>query len=540
MAASDRHAKERMRHALPRQSPVHTMVTRRSAPVYRPLIGLAAGLLAAATVVPAADRPNILIFFSDDHAAPAISAYADDRRLIETPGIDRIARAGMRFERCLVPSSICGPSRASLLTGVWPHIHGFTNNQNCRFDGSQPTFPQLIRAAGYRTALIGKWHLVSQPTGFDHVAVLPGQGKYYQPPMVVDGARIVETGHVTDAITRRSLAWLAGRDRSQPYLLMVNHKAPHRTWQPQVRHLGHDGDRVYPEPPTFFDSYQGRAAAALQTMSIARDLHQDDLKLRPPEGLAPEERDAWNAYYEPRNAAAAALSGEARIRWQYQRYLHDYLACVRGVDESVGSILDAIERDGTAERTLVIYASDQGFFLGEHGWYDKRWIYEESLRTPLLVRWPGHVPPDSMCDRLVSVADLAPTLLAAAGLPAHPRMQGYSLLPLFTAGPDTAWRTACYYQYLEYPFPHSVRPHEGVVTDRYKLVRFFGADAPDAWELFDRSDDPLEMRNRAGDPALTAVQANLAAALAKLRAELEVPDDIPHAAFGGRAGPGDG
>ncbi len=324
----------------------------------------------------------------------------------------------MRFDRCLVPNSICGPSRATVLTGKYSHLNGFYNNTNSRFDGSQTTFPKLLQAAGYQTAIVGKWHLVSDPTGFDYWHILPGQGVYYNPPMIKDGEKIQHQGYTTDIITDLSLDWLKGRDKSKPFLLMCQHKAPHREWEPALRHLGHDGDRVYPEPETLFDDYAGRGLAEHdQDMTIAKTMNPKDLKLTAPAQLKPEQRAKWDAYYEPRNEAfrQAKLTGRDLVRWKYQRYMHDYLGMSKAVDESVGRLLKFLDDEGLASNTDRVYCSDQGFYLGEHGWFDKRWIFEESLRTPLLVRWPGVTPPGTVNDDLVSNLDFAETFLEAAG-----------------------------------------------------------------------------------------------------------------------------
>jgi arylsulfatase A-like enzyme len=502
-------------------------------------IGMNAGGAGAARAGSAANRPNILFIFSDDHAYQAISAYNDPRRLIETPHIDRLAREGMRFDRCVVPNSICGPSRASVLTGKYSHQNGFYNNTNSRFDGSQVTFPKLLRTAGYQTALFGKWHLVTDPTGFDEWEILPGQGVYYNPPMIHNGKRVRYQGYVTDIITELCFDWLRKRDKSKPFLLMCHHKAPHREWLPAPRHLGHDHDRQYPEPPTLFDDYSGRGKAEHdQDMTIAKTMTAVDLKLVPPADLTPDQRQTWNAYYEPRNAAfrAAHLEGRDLVRWKYQRYMHDYLGCVKAVDESVGRLLQFLDDEDLAKDTIVIYAADQGFYLGEHGWFDKRWIFEESLRTPLLVRWPGVIKAGSASANLVSNIDFAETILEAAGLPAPADMQGRSLLPILKGQAPADWRTAFYYQYFEYPAPHHVRPHYGVVTDRYKLVRF---DAPDLdeWELFDLKNDPHELRSVYGDRTYVAVIADLKRKLKSLRAELGVPVRPPNKAYGQAVAP---
>lgn len=497
---------------------------------------LLALLLIAVITVQAgeAKRPNIVVFFSDDHTTQSISAYGDARKLLKTPGIDRIANEGMRFDRCLVTNSICGPSRATMLTGTYAHVNGFWNNTNSRFDGSQITFPKLLQGAGYQTAIIGKWHLGSDPTGFDHWQILPGQGIYYNPPMIRNGEKITIPGYVSEIITDETLKWLGTRDRSKPFLLMCQHKAPHREWEPALKHLGFDNDRVYEEPANLFDDYANRGPGVKdQDMSLEVTMTERDLKLVPPKSLTSEQRKAWDAYYEPRNAAfrAANLSGKALTKWKYQRYLHDYLACVKSVDESVATVLDTLDREGLANDTIVIYASDQGFFLGEHGWFDKRWIFEESLRTPFVVRWPGVVKPASTNDRLVSLLDVAQTLLDVAGVPAPERMQGRSLVPLLKGQTPADWRTAFFYQYVEFPSPHRVRPHDGVVTDRYKLVRYFGVGA-DHYDLFDRVSDPAEMRSVYGDPAYAAARRALIADLARLRQELKVPAELPATVFG--------
>jgi len=474
-------------------------------------------------------RPNILFLFSDDHAFQAISAYGEGRKLIETPNIDRIAREGMRFDRCIVPNSICGPSRATVLTGKYSHLNGFYNNTNSRFDGSQTTFPKLLRAGGYETALVGKWHLVSNPTGFDYWHILPGQGVYYNPPMIENGKRVTHEGYVTDIITDLSLDWLKNRDKSKPFLLMCQQKAPHREWEPALRHLGHDHDRNYPEPATLFDDYAGRGKAEHeQDMMIARTMNPKDLKLTPPPQLTPAQRKLWDAYYEPRNEAfaKAKLTGKELVRWKYNRYMHDYLGCLKAVDESVGRLLKFLEDEGLAKDTIVVYGSDQGFYLGEHGWFDKRWIFEESLRAPLLVRWPGVIEAGRVNKDLVSNLDFAETFLDAAGLPVPSEMQGKSLLPIFQGKTLSDWRKSFYYHYYEFPGPHNVARQYGVVTDRYKLVHFYEPNL-NSWELFDLKEDPQELRSVYGVAAYTDVQKELEQELTRLRRDLKVGDQDP-------------
>ena len=481
-----------------------------------------------------ADRPNIVFIFSDDHAYQAISAYNDPRKLLETPNIDRIGREGMRFDRCLVPNSICGPSRATVMTGKYSHLNGFYNNNNSRFDGSQTTFSKLLKASGYQTAVIGKWHLVSEPTGFDEWHILPGQGVYYNPPMNHNGKVVKHEGYTTDLITDFSLDWLKKRDKDRPFLLMCQHKAPHREWSPALRHLGHDGNREYPEPSTLFDDYSGRGKAERdQDMTIEKTMVPLDLKLTAPNSLNARQRKEWDAYYDPRNAAYERdkPQGKDLVRWRYQRYMHDYLGCVKAVDESVGRVLKYLDDEGLSENTIVVYSSDQGFFLGEHGWFDKRWIFEESLRSPLLVRWPKVVKPGGATSAIVSNLDFAETFLDAAGLPIPKEMQGRSILPLLKGEAATAWRKSFYYEYYEYPTPHHVRPHHGVVTNRYKLIRFQGPDL-DGWELFDLKNDPLELKNVYTEPAYAATVSELSHELTRLRAELRVPAVVPEGAYG--------
>ncbi|MCS6866576.1 MAG: sulfatase [Gemmataceae bacterium] len=489
----------------------------------------------------AAEKPNIILIFSDDHAYQAISCYGDSRKLIETPNIDRMAREGIRFDRCLVTNSICGPSRATILTGKYSHLNGFYNNTNSRFDGSQVTFPKLLQKAGYQTAIIGKWHLVTNPTGFDHWHILPGQGRYYNPPMIKDGQPVQHEGYTTDLIADFSIEWLKNRDKSKPFLLMSHHKAPHREWSPALRHLGWDNDRRYPEPATLFDDYANRGVAVRdQDMTLEKTFTPLDAKLVPPPGINAEQLKAWNAYYEPRNKAFqdAQLAGKELVRWRYNRYLHDYLGCVKAVDEAVGKILKYLDDEGLSKNTLVIYSSDQGFYLGEHGWFDKRWIFEESLRTPFVARWPGVIPPGQVNAQIVSLLDIAPTFLEAAGLEVPADMQGRSLLPLMRGQKPQDWRKSFYYEYYEYPTPHRVMPHYGVVTDRFKLARFYVPQAdgskpdPDYWELYDRHKDPLETKSFYNDPAYADTIKELHAELDRLRHELKAPATPPKEAYG--------
>jgi arylsulfatase A-like enzyme len=497
-----------------------------------PIVTLAWAGLTAMAAEP--QRPNIVFIFSDDLTCQAISAYGESRHLLDTPQMDRLAREGMRFDRCLVTNSICGPSRATILTGKYSHRNGFYNNSNCRFDSNQTTFPKLLQQAGYATALFGKWHLVSEPTGFDEWHILPGQGVYYNPPMNHRGEQVKHPGYVTDIITDLSIEWLKQRDKSKPFLLMTQHKAPHREWSPALRHLGWDADRVYPEPATLFDDFAGRSMAVRDhDMGLDRTFTDLDAKLRPAPGMTEEQLAIWRAYYEPRNEAfrQANPTGQDLVRWRYNRYMHDYLACVKAVDENVGRLLDYLDTEGLADNTLVVCSSDQGFYLGEHGWFDKRWIFEESLRTPLIVRWPGVVPAGAADNHIVSLIDFAETFLDVAGLPAPAEMQGHSLVPLLRGEAPADWRKSLYYHYYEYPVPHRVRPHYGVVTDRYKLVHYYKPDI-DEWELLDREKDPLEVKNFFADPEYADTVAELKSELQRLREEVGDTEEPPRSAYG--------
>lgn len=484
----------------------------------------------------AAQQPNILFIFSDDHAYQAISAYGSNRN--QTPNIDRIANEGMRFDRCVVTNSICGPSRACILTGKYSHKNGFYVNGNV-FDGSQMTFPKLLQGAGYQTALVGKWHLKSDPTGFDYWKVLPGQGRYYSPVFRTSEGREVMEGYATDVTTDEALAWLdKGRDQKKPFLLMLQHKAPHREWLPGPDHVSDFNGETLPEPETLFDEYRNRADAAKNaTMRVADHMRpMEDLKVWP-EGaeyverqfrlMSPEAQAAWKAAYKEENDAYMQNppTGDAKTHWNYQRYIKDYMRCIASVDDNVGRVLDYLDQNGLADNTIVVYSSDQGFYLGEHGWYDKRFMYEESFRTPLLVRWPGVVQPGSVEKRIVSNLDFAETFLDVAGVEIPADMQGASIAPLLRGEQPEDWRDAFYYQYYEGPpREHTVARHYGVATDRYKLIHFYDLDQ---WELFDLEDDPHEMISVFNDPTYAEVRAEMETKLADLRKQLEVTSDEP-------------
>lgn len=481
-------------------------------------------------------RPNILLIVSDDHAYQAISAY-DDRLadVMRTPNIDSIADGGIRFDRATVTNSICGPSRAVILTGVHSHVNGMRSN-HVSFDGSQPTFPKILNAHGYNTALIGKWHLRSTPTGFDHWEILDGQGTYYNPTFITAQGRGDEHGYVSDLITRKSLDWLkTGRSPDKPFLLMVQHKAPHREWMASEDHLGDLKDVTIPEPDNLFDDYATRGTAAKsQNMSIGQTLRLgSDLKVWTDENrqsehyartygrMTDEQREAWDAAYEEKNKefVSAGLRGRDLLRWKYQRYLKDYLRTAASVDDSVGKLLEYLRESGLDKNTLVIYTSDQGFYLGEHGWFDKRFMYEQSFRTPLLMKWPSHIEPGSVNDDLVSNLDFAQTILDVAGVTTQTGMQGLSLKPLLEGKTPGNWRESLYYRYYEYPFTHQVYPHSGVSTKRYKLIRFHTLDE---WELYDLEADPDEMRNVYSDQEYADIVVYLKAELIRLEKQYRV------------------
>ena len=473
-------------------------------------------------------RPNILFIFSDDHATAAISAYGS--KLIDTPHIDRLAREGALFRNCFCTNSICGPSRATILTGKHCHINGFRDNHST-FNGEQVTFPKLLQQAGYQTAIVGKWHLVSQPTGFDHWEVLPGQGAYYNPvtlsaPKTADGPPTKRTipGHVTDIVTDLAIDWIdTQRDATKPFMLMLQHKAPHREWEPGPQELDLFRGVTFPEPATLFDDYAGRAGgAAEQEMTIARHLVPKDLALMTPKNMTPEQKARWESAFGAENEAfhKANLSGDALTRWKYQRYIANYLRCVAGVDRTIGRVLEHLDKTGLARNTIVVYSSDQGFYLGEHGWYDKRWMYEESLRMPFVIRWPGTTVAGTIDEHLVQNLDFAPTFLAAAGVAAPADMQGRSLVPLLRGDSPPDWRQSVYYHYYEFPDPHRVPSHYGVRTRTHKLIWY---DDRREWELFDLAQDPQELRSIHADPAAREVFAELRTELARVR--MEAGDD---------------
>jgi arylsulfatase A-like enzyme len=465
---------------------------------------------------PNAVKPNIVWMFSDDHAYQAIGAYGgrfEKENL--TPNIDTLAKDGMVFDRAYVANSICAPSRATLLTGKHSHLNGKYDNRG-GFNHDQQQFQKILQKSGYQTAMIGKIHLNGSMQGFDYWEVLPGQGRYWNPEFVTaDGRTVYQGEHSTDVITKRAINWLEnGKDQSKPFMLMVHYKAPHRRWEPVTRWLEKFKTRTFPEPDNLFDDYSGRGTAAyLQDMSIEKTMSMDrDLKSDRPD------RRAYLDQHKP--------EGKDLVRWKYQAYMQDYLACIAGVDENVGRILKYLKENGLDKNTVVMYSADQGFYLGEHGWFDKRFMYEESFRTPLLARWPGVIKPGTRNSDLVQNIDFAETFLDIAGAPTPDDMQGKSLVPLMKDQTPEDWRKSLYYQYYEYPAVHSVRKHEGVACKRYKLIRFFGKDVPDGeeWELYDLETDPSEMKSIYSDPTQATRIEEMKKELARLRKFYKLPN----------------
>ncbi|WP_370519066.1 sulfatase [Marinoscillum sp. 108] len=491
---------------------------------------------------PVDSRPNILFIMSDDHAYQAISAYSD--HLIQTPNIDRLANEGILFKNACVTNSICAPSRATILTGKHTHINGKIDNLSA-FDTTQVTFPQLFQEAGYQTAMFGKLHFGNNPKGVDDFMILPGQGDYLNPDFITPRGDTTIMGYVTDIITDLTLNWLKEkRNPEKPFLMMYLHKAPHRNWWPRGDKFQKYSKMTFPEPETLFDDYKNRGTAAKTAeMNILKHMkYNSDSKVRHETtdrmgevlpvvpgnqtwGYKTYARmtdkqkaeydnvlDSISDYFETN---WPTMTDEEKISWKYQRYMQDYLACIESVDENVGRVLDYLDESGLAENTMVIYTSDQGFYLGEHGWFDKRFIYDESFKTPLLIRWPNKITPGTTNEEMVQNLDFAQTFLEAAYINAPGDMQGESLMPLLTGG-DSLWtRDAVYYHFYEYPSVHMVKRHYGIVTKEFKLVHFY-YDV-DEWELYDRLKDPKEMKNVINDPAYTDQVADLKARLARLR-----------------------
>lgn len=496
------------------------------------------------------ERPNIIFIMSDDHAYQAISAY--DNRLIETPNIDRIAKMGMLFTNASVTNSICAPSRATILTGKHSHLNGKIDN-HFPFDTTNVTFPQILQKAGYQTAMFGKLHFGNSPKGFDQFKILPGQGSYYNPDFITKNeGNIKVEGYVTDIITDMTLDWLENERKSdQPFMLMYLHKAPHRSWLMAERHMEEFTNKTFPEPSTLFDDYSGRTSAAAEAeMNILKHMGwSGDNKVFPEVmdelGIAeigvdkrrfeneigrftPSQKGNFMNVYTKVNdsfkKAYPSMTEEEKMRWKYQRYMQDYLGTIQAVDENVGRLIDYLEANNMMENTIIVYTSDQGFYLGEHGWFDKRFVYDESFKTPLLVAWPGRTPQGVRSDELVQNLDFAQTFLDAAGVSAPSDMQGESLIPLLTGQPEKWTRDAVYYHYYEYPAEHMVNRHYAIVTKEYKLIHYYFVE--DQWELIDRKKDPQELTNVYNDPAYAEIKQDLHVRLEKLREKYKDNTDL--------------
>lgn len=499
-------------------------------------------------------RPNILFIMCDDHAAKAISAYGYG--INETPNIDRLAQEGMRLDHCYVTNSICTPSRAAIITGTYNHVNAVTT-LDTHLDNRWPNAAKHLRASGYQTAMFGKWHLgegpAHEPAGFDEWCVLPGQGEYFDPEMIDRNGASIRPGYVTDVITDLCIDWLDQRDEDRPFFLMCHHKAPHRSFEPHPKYRGLFADKDVRVPDTFDDDYRNRArAAAAAKMRIRDDMTYKDLGLVQPEGgdeigelaiVGQRDRKVPTPDDLSNLVLVDQLTGEQfrfetheeLAHFKYQRYMKRYLRTVASVDESVGRLLDWLDASGEAENTLVLYTSDQGFFLGEHGWFDKRFMYEESMQMPFLARYPGKIAPATVSKALATNVDFAPTFLDYAGMSAPSYMQGHSLRPVFDQAPPPDWQTSAYHRYwMHKDGNHNVWAHYGIRTDRYKLIYWYNkdldqpgsrkGDEPPEWELFDCENDPLELLNIAGDPAYDDVFKTM---LAELDAKQREIGDIP-------------
>ncbi len=486
----------------------------------------------------APSKPNIVFIMTDDHTAQMMSAY--DTRHISTPNLDRIANDGVKFTRSYVANSISGPSRACMLTGKHSHKNGFTDNENSVFNGDQPTFPKYLQKQGYQTAIFGKWHLESLPQGFDKWSVLPGQGDYWNPDFIeMNGDTVQHHGYLTNIITDRSLDWLENeRDPEKPFCLMIHHKAIHRDWLPDTCDLELYEDRTFEYPSNFNDDYQGRPAAEAAEMRIGRDMDLIyDLKMDRPDKnsrlkeryhmyidrMDSAQRARFDAFYGPiiEDFYSQNLQGDTLTRWKYQRYMRDYAKVVKSLDDNVGRVLKYLEDHDMLKNTLVVYTSDQGFYMGEHGWFDKRFMYEESLNTPLVMMLPEGYNARGEISEMVQNIDYAPTFLDLAGIEKPADMQGVSLVPLLKGEHPADWRKSIYYHFYEYPAEHSVKRHYGVRNDRYKLIHFY--NDIDRWELYDLQADPTEMHDIYGQPGTEEITAEMMQELNRLQKEYDDP-----------------
>jgi arylsulfatase A-like enzyme len=496
-------------------------------PRMRTLASLVALVLVVLTAPAATDsRPNIIFIMSDDHAAHAISAYGS--RVNQTPNIDRLAREGMLLRNVFVTNSICTPSRAAILTGQYSHLNGVPVFN--RFDSSRTTVAKLLQQGGYYTGMIGKWHLGSDPGGFDRWEILPGQGAYFNPVLyTATDEKTYTDRYVTDLITDLAIDFLKTRPREKPFFLMLHNKAPHRPWEPDAVHRAQFANRWIPEPETLWDPYTTRTDAIHENLQrVMADMTRRDLKLAPPAGLAGAELTTWlgvkpDSVTIDRDGKQITLTGEALGRWKYQRYMQDYLATIQSVDDNVGRLLKFLDANGLSKNTVVIYTSDQGFFLGDHGLFDKRFMYEESLRMPFLVRWPAAIKAGTTADAMALNVDFAPTFLDLARLPVPAELQGRSLAPVLRGRTPPDWRTSMYYRYYHDPGDHNTRAHYGVRTSTHKLIYFWKKDQ---WELFDLVNDPHEMNNLYGAPGQETITATLKAELSRLKTAMKDDDQF--------------
>ena len=483
-------------------------------------------------------RLNIVYIMTDDHTAQMMSCY--DKRYMNTPNLDRIAQNGVRFTNSFVANSLSGPSRACLVTGKHSHANGFTDNTNCVFDNTQPTFPKYLQEAGYQTALVGKWHLESLPTGFDKWEILPGQGDYYNPRFIKQtGDTVVEHGYLTTLITDKSIQWLdKERDKSKPFCILIHHKAIHRNWMADTCDLGLFEDKELPLPDNYYDDYEGRPAAAAQEMSIIKDMDVIyDLKMWLPGSKSRlsdtyenfvnrmdfQQRAAWEAFYAPirKDFYEKQRTGKELAEWKFQRYMRDYMKVVKSLDDNVGRVLDYLRDNGLLDNTLVVYTSDQGFYMGEHGWFDKRFMYEESLHTPLIMMLPKGYDRRGDIDEMVQNIDHAAAFLDIAGVKVPSDIQGESWLPLLRGEHPKNWRNSIYYHFYEYPAEHMVKRHYGVRGERYKLMHYY--NDIDCWELYDLQTDPTEMHNIYGKPGAEKITKQMMKELKKLQEKYDDP-----------------
>lgn len=501
-------------------------------------------------------KPNIVYIMTDDHSFQTISAYGHPiSKLAPTPNIDRLADEGILFQQAFVENSLSTPSRACLMTGLYSHQNG-QRQLGKGIDSTKTFFSELLQQGGYQTAVVGKWHMQCEPKGFDYYKILWDQGEYYNPGFrskESEGKYIKEEGYASTLITDNSLRFLDQRDKDKPFCLLIHHKAPHRNWMPDTKYLDLYEDVEFPMPDTFYDDYATRCSPAStqemtisKTMNMIYDLKVLELKDIPPydkewnisdleymlDRMTPAQREAWHKAYGPKNEELVKqnLQGDELVKWKFQRYLKDYLRCIKSIDDEVGRVLDYLEKEGLKENTIIVYTSDQGFYMGEHGWFDKRFMYEESFRTPLIMRYPKMIKAGSKTDALVQNIDYAPTFLSLASIEKPKQMSGTSLEPLFSGDKPDNWRTSLYYHYYDYPAVHNVRRHDGVRTDRYKLIHFYGEGMMrndmdiDCNELYDLQTDPHELNNLYGKDGYQEITNELQAVLDKYRSDLKVDE----------------